>query len=102
MDLAHAPNAFKTAKASYHYNKMEDIMQNFTEITKLLESVESKMAAAVTSQVSQSVFLPAIADILSKMERMVSSQMSPQSPESALIDVTETRTWKKQSLLLTR
>ena len=75
-DLAYAPNAYN-ATAAYHQIKMEDIMQNFNEINKMLESVESKMAAAA-SYVSQSQFLPAIADILSKMERMVlvSSQMS--------------------------
>ena len=80
MDLAHAPNAFN-AQATYTNIKMEEdiIKQNFIQVNKLLQSVESKIAAS--SAVSQSMFLPAIADILSKMERIVSSssQMCPQS-----------------------
>ena len=56
---------------------MEDLKMTFNQISNMLESVESKFAAS--SQVSQSELLPAIADILSKMERIVSSQMCLQS-----------------------
>ena len=71
MDLAHAPLAYN-ALATYTQYNMEDIMESFTKINSLLQSVESKMAAAATSLV-KSQFLPAIADVLSKMERIVAA-----------------------------
>ena len=72
--------AFAPASYQYKIKKMEDIKQSFNEINEMLQSVVSKMAAA--SQPGQSQCLPVIAEILHKMEMIVSSQVSSVQSES--------------------
>ena len=67
------------APASYQI-KMEDIKQSFVKIDEMLQSVVSKMAAA--SQPGKSQCLPVIAEILNKMEMIVSIQVSSAQSES--------------------
>ena len=69
------PPAF--AQASYQVKKMEDIKnieELFSQINAIVTTVQSKMAAAPTTQ-----YLPLIADLLSRMEEMVASQAVSQS-----------------------
>ena len=67
--VSYKPPAF--AQASYH--KMEDIkmiVELFSQINDIVSTVQSKMAA-----VPRPEYLPLIADLLSRMEEMVASQV---------------------------